>query len=126
MKSPRITAALAAATLALLPATVVLAHHSAAMFDSTRTETVEGTVREYQWTNPHGWLYVTASKPDGAAVDYSVELTSPNLLMRRGWRPSTFKVGDKVTVVLNPMRDGSAGGRVVSVTKTDGSVWTER
>lgn len=126
MKTAWITAALATGALALLPATVGLAHHSAAMFDATRTETVEGTVREYQWTNPHGWLYVTASKPDGASVDYSVELTSPNLLMRRGWRPSTFKVGDKVTVVMNPMRDGTAGGRVVSVTKGDGSVWTER
>ena len=103
-----------------------VAHHSAAMFDFTKTATVAGTVKQYQWTNPHGWLYLTVRQPDGADVEYGVELTSPNLLMRRGWRPTTFKAGDKVTVVTNPMRDGSAAGRVVSVTKEDGSVWTER
>ena len=102
------------------------AHHSFAMYDLTKTQSIEGTVKEYQWTNPHAWIYVTVPAADGKVVDYSIELTSPNLLMRRGWRPSSLKTGDKVTVVLNPLRDGTPGGRIVSVTTPDGKVLTER
>jgi len=101
------------------------AHHSAAMFDLTKTETIQGVVKEYQWTNPHGFLFVTV-QDGGKSAEYSIELTSPNLLMRRGWRPSSLKTGDKVTVALNPFRDGVKGGRVVSVTTPDGKVLTER
>jgi hypothetical protein len=108
-------------------AAVAHAHHSAAMFDLKKTETVKGAVKVYQWTNPHGFLYVDVKEADGQTVEYSIELTSPNLLARRGWRPSTFKPGDEVTVVYNPFRDGSTkGGRVVSVTTAEGKVYTER
>lgn len=123
---PHRAASVVLGLLALAAASGAGAHHSAAMFDFKKTETVSGTVKQYQWTNPHGWLYLVVKRPDGTEAEYGVELTSPNLLMRRGWRPSTFKAGDKVIVVTNPMRDGSAAGRVVSVTKEDGSVWTER
>jgi hypothetical protein len=102
------------------------AHHSAAMFDLTKTETVQGVVKQYQWTNPHGFLFLQVTESAGKSAEYSVELTSPNLLMRRGWRPTTLKPGDKVTVKLNPFRDGAKGGRVVSVTTPDGRVLTER
>jgi Family of unknown function (DUF6152) len=120
---PTALACLAFAALAGLPAQ---AHHSAAMFDATRTESVDGMVKQYQWTNPHGWLFVSVPGAEGPEQDYSIELTSPNLLARRGWRPSTFKPGDKVKVVLNPFRDGKKGGRVVSITTADGKVFTER
>lgn len=106
-----------------IPAT---AHHSFAMYDLTKTETIEGTVKEYQWTNPHGWIYVNVPAADGKTLEYGIELTSPNLLQRRGWRPTSLKAGDKVTVVLNPLRDGTKGGRIVSVTTPDGKVLTER
>ena len=115
-----------AAVATLLAAEPATAHHSAAMFDLTKTETVQGVVKEYQWTNPHGFLFVTVQDPAGKAVEYSIELTSPNLLMRRGWRPSSLKTGDKVTFAINPFRDGVRGGRVVSVTTPDGKVLTER
>jgi hypothetical protein len=116
--------ALGSALLAVtLPA---VAHHSFAMYDLTSTQSIEGTVKQFQWTNPHVWLYVNAPGVDGKVTEYSIELTSPNLLMRRGWRPSTMKPGDKVTVVLNPLRDGTPGGRIVSVTTPDGKVLTER
>ena len=114
------------AAAALLAAEPAAAHHSAAMFDLTKTETIQGVVKEYQWTNPHGFIFVTVQDTAGKAVEYSIELTSPNLLMRRGWRPSSLKTGDKVTVALNPFRDGVKGGRVVSVTTPDGKVLTER
>lgn len=108
---------------AALPAA---AHHSFSMYDLTKSETIEGTVKQYQWTNPHAWIYVNVPAADGAMLEYSIELTSPNLLQRRGWRPSSLKTGDKITVVLNPLRDGTKGGRVVSVTTPDGKVLTER
>lgn len=114
------------AALALLTAAAAQAHHSAAMFDLKQTETVKGAVKVYQWTNPHGFIYVDVPDADGNPVEYSIELTSPNLLARRGWRPSSLKVGDRVTVVFNPFRDGTKGGRVVSVTTPDGKVLTER
>lgn len=104
----------------------VAAHHSSAMYDLTTSQSIDGTVKQFQWTNPHAWIYVSVPAADGKVTDYSIELTSPNLLMRRGWRPSTLKTGDKVTVVLNPLRDGSPGGRIVSVTMPDGKVLTER
>lgn len=103
-----------------------MAHHSAAMFDLTKTETIKGAIKEYQWTNPHSWIYVNVPDAQGKVQEYSIELTSPNLLMRRGWRPSSLKTGEEVTLVLNPFRDGTKGGRVVSVTKADGKVLTER
>jgi hypothetical protein len=118
------TIALGSALLAAaLPA---MAHHSFAMYDVTRSQSIEGTVKQLQWTNPHAWLYVNVPGSDGKVAEYSIELTSPNLLMRRGWRPSSLKTGDKVTVVLNPLRDGTPGGRIVSVTTPDGKVLTER
>ena len=126
MNKTNVTARIVSAALLLVFAQAAISHHSASMFDFRKTETLEATVKKYQWTNPHGWLYLTVKNADGAEVEYGVELTSPNLLMRRGWRPTTFQVGDKVTVITNPMRDGSPSGRVVSVTKADGSVWTER
>ena len=126
MKKTTVTGWLASGVLLLACAPTAIAHHSASMFDFRKTETYEATVKKYQWTNPHGWLFLSVKNAEGAEVEYGVELTSPNLLMRRGWRPTTFQVGDKVTVITNPMRDGSPSGRVVSVTKADGSVWTER
>src|SRR5687768_13496646 len=112
--------------VALLATAAAHAHHSAAMFDLKQTETIKGSVKLYQWTNPHGFIYVDVSDKDGKTAEYSIELTSPKLLARRGWRPASLKGGDQVTVVFNPFRDGTKGGRVVSVTTPGGKVLTER
>lgn len=102
------------------------AHHSAAMFDAARTESIQGVVRKFVWTNPHCWLYVTAKSAEGSDSEYSIEMTSPNLLQRLGWRPTSLKTGDAITVVMNPLRDARLrGGRIVSVTTSDGKVLTE-
>jgi hypothetical protein len=111
---------------ALFATAATQAHHSAAMFDLKQTETIKGSVKTYQWTNPHGFIHVTVTDSDGNVAEYSIELTSPNLLARRGWRPASLKVGDQVTVVFNPFRDATKGGRVVSVTTPGGKVLTER
>ena len=108
----------AAVVVLALFAAPVGAHHSFAMFDAQKEVTLSGTVREFQWTNPHSWLQVQVQK-GGSTVEYSIELGSPNTMSRRGWRRTTFKPGDQVTVTMNPMRDGSPGGaRAFSVPGT--------
>jgi hypothetical protein len=98
------------------------AHHSAAMFDSTKTVTLTGIIKQFQWTNPHAWLFITVPTPDGKTVEWSIELTSPNLLSRAGWRPGTLKFGDKITVVGAPLRDGGRGAQFKTATFADGRV----
>jgi len=95
-----------------------LAHHSFAMFDQTRQVTVTGTVKEFQWTNPHAFIEVE----DAQGKLWSVELNSPNNLRRQGWTRTAMKAGDHVTVVLNPLRDGKPGGLFNAVTLPGGKV----
>jgi len=95
--------------VAVLLTVPVLAHHSASMFDDTKIVEKKGTVKELQWTNPHIWLQVVFEE-NGAKTEWSLEGGSPNTLSRQGWRATTFKAGDVVTVRFNPMRDGSAAG----------------
>ena len=111
---------LVVALLGAVTAVPALSHHSFAMFDTRSEVTLNGTVREFQWTNPHSWLQVTVPR-NGATVEYSLELGSPNSMSRRGWRRTTFKPGDKVTAVINPMRDGSPGGALVSAIDAQGN-----
>jgi hypothetical protein len=108
---------LAAAVSAAAPAS---AHHSFAMFEPTKTLTFKGTVKTFQWTNPHVVLWVLV-QPDGggAAQEWSLETTSPGVLTRAGWTRQSLKAGDRVSVVLSPLRDGSHGGSLNSVTLLD-------
>ena len=98
------------------------AHHSFAMFDQSKQVTLKGTVREFQWTNPHAWIHLDVPNADGVKDTWQVELNSPNNLKRQGWKSSSIKPGDQVTLVLNPLKDGSKGGLFVSITLPDGSV----
>lgn len=95
------------------------AHHSFAMFDRTKSITLQGTVKEFQWTNPHCFIQVLVPSPDGP-VEWSIEMNSPGASYREGWRPGTLKAGDRVTVVVNPVRDGTHGGRLVSASDAAG------
>ena len=106
----------AIAALAMLPAT---AHHSGAMFDDVKSVTLVGTVKQFQWTNPHCWIQVMVPSHDGPR-EWSVEMGAPFELFRGGWRPNTLKAGDTITVVLHPMRDGTRGGLYVSATDANG------
>ncbi|HKV04329.1 MAG TPA: DUF6152 family protein [Candidatus Acidoferrales bacterium] len=109
--------------LALLMAVSAFAHHSRAMFDQDKQVTLVGTVKDFQWTNPHCWIQLLVSDPrapEAAPVEWGVEMDSPVALLRRGWKKETLKPGDKVTVVINPLRDGQTGGLVVSVAGADG------
>ncbi len=106
--------------IALLGSGVALAHHSFAMFDQSKQLPLKGTVREFQWTNPHAWIDLKVATASGEEEVWGIELNSPNNLKRQGWKSTSLKAGDKVTVVINPLRDGKKGGLFVSVTLPDG------
>ena len=114
------TALRAALSGALLSAGApAFAHHSYAMFDQTKTLTIEGTVKELQWTNPHIWVEVDVP-PGPNAGHWSFEGATPALAKRSGWNKQTIKAGDKITVVANPYRDGRRGGSFLRFTLADG------
>ena len=123
MKLPRIALA---ATLALAFAAPVLAHHSAAGIDRTKSVTLVGTVAKFGWQNPHSWMEVDVPNDAGVVTTWKVEMTSPAFLIRAGWKSSTVKPGDKVKVVVRPLVSGDPGGLFVSVTLPGGSTLTER
>jgi len=98
------------------------AHHSFAMFDSSKETSLQGTVKEFQWTNPHSFIELTTSNDAGGTDLWSIELNSPNNLKRQGWKSTSIKPGDKVTLVFSPLRDGRRGGLFIKVTLPDGTV----
>ena len=104
-----------------LTAGTAQAHHSFAMFDMTKEVTVSGTVRQFQWTNPHAYIQLMAKDDQGRDVEWSLEMGAPMYLYARGWRPSTIKAGMRITVVLHPLRNGQPGGVVSEVTMPDGT-----
>jgi hypothetical protein len=106
--------------LALLLTLQCLAHHSGAMFDDKVSTTLTGTVKDYQWTNPHCWIQVLVPGEPGP-TEWSIEMGSPAQLFRGGWKRGTLKPGDKITVVIHPMRDGTNGGLFVSAIGADGN-----
>lgn len=105
---------------AVLPARVILAHHSTAMFDMQKEVTVEGVVKEFQWTNPHTFILLNIPTAAGGGDQYQVEGMSPNYLARNGWTKTTIRPGDKVVLVIHPFKDGRPGGFDVSLRLTDG------
>lgn len=112
----------------MLSAAVTHAHHSTAMFDTSQVREFTGTVREFQFTNPHSWIQVTTVDENGEQVEWSLEWGSPNQLGRQGIRPSTFPPGARVTIRANPMADGAYGGLFIGARFEDGSTvgrWQE-
>ena len=106
--------AIATAALPLL-AVPALAHHSFAMFDSTRDVTLEGTVKNFEWTNPHMWLYVMVPQAGGQAVEYPLEMMAVQGAVRLGWKPDSVKAGDKISFEFHPLRDSHPGGQLISI-----------
>ena len=111
---------LAAAALLALSAGAAQAHHSFAMFDRDRTVTLVGTVKDFQWTSPHTWIQLDVTDEQGVLHEWSIEALSTGTLSRQGWKPGSFKAGDKVTVKVFPMKDGSNGGSFVGAVTADG------
>ena len=121
----KLSSAICAAGLLIAPA-AGLAHHSAAMFESAKTITVSGTVKEFEYVNPHSWLYVVVTDDMGEETLWGFEAEGPSALMRAGIKNNALQPGDLVTVTARPRRDGRPAGAWVSVTKADGTVLAPR
>lgn len=93
-----------------------MAHHAFAMFDANREVMLDGTVKEFQWTNPHTWVQLLVRDSAGREVEWAIEGASPNNLARFGWSRNSLKAGDHVQAVIHPMKDGSIGGSLVKIT----------
>lgn len=111
----KILGAIGALTLAAMPI-LASAHHSSAMFDQSRSLTLQGIVQEFRWTNPHASIQVSIKGQEGRDEQWSVEMSSPEFLARAGWQPGTLKTGDAVRLVIHPMRDDTKAGYYVSGT----------
>lgn len=106
---------------ALSVAAPAAAHHSFAMFDQTKVVTLEGTVRQFQWANPHAFIELDVVSR-GQTKRWAIELNSPNNLTRQGWRRSSLKPGERITVRIAPLRNGNPGGLFLDLRKADGTV----
>ena len=121
--APMAVAGLALAAMTAFPISgTASAHHSFAAFDISKMVEIKGVVAEFQWTNPHSWIEIDVPNAAGKVERWSIELNSPNNLSRQGWSRHDLKPGDKVTLKVNPMRDGKLGGLFKSVTLADGRV----
>jgi len=106
--------------IALFMAGSAWAHHNAAGIDRTKTVTVEGTVKQFKWANPHSWVEIEVPDKKGGVELWNAEMTSPSILVRAGWKKTTLNAGDKVKLVVNPLTNGSPGGLFVSITLPTG------
>jgi hypothetical protein len=102
------------------------AHHSQSAFERDKTVTLIGTLKEFRWTNPHSWMDIEVPDDQGGVALWSVEMTSPAILARAGWKSNIVKAGDKVNVQVRPLKTGDPGGLFVSLTLPDGRVLTQR
>jgi len=103
-------------------ASPVLAHHSFTMFDMTKRLTLVGSITSFEWTNPHAYIEIDVPDDKGAVKHWSIELGSPSILMQSGWKFNSIKAGDKLTLIINPMKSGQAGGFLSTATLPDGRV----
>ena len=117
-----ITAA-ALASVAAIPAS---AHHSGAMFDDAKEVVLVGTIKEFQYTNPHSWIQILVPREGGGEVEWSIETAAPIVLLRAGIRPNSLRPGDKVTLRTHPLKSGGPGGNLIDVKKEDGTVLSTR
>ncbi|MGH9240951.1 MAG: DUF6152 family protein [Vicinamibacterales bacterium] len=112
--------------LLLMAASSAWGHHSATMFEQTKTITVEGVVKEFQWTNPHSWLLVDVTDKNGKVTTWGFEAEGPSTLQRAGIRPSEFKAGTRVTMTGRPMKDGRPAAIWVLAVRGDGKKFDPR
>ena len=116
----RIVATVAAAVV-LLAAVPAMAHHSNSAYQVDQVTSVTGIVKEWKWSNPHTWLYLTVDEK-GEKVEWALEGRAPGILGRAGWDRNILKPGDKVTVYMSRAKDGTRVGIIARVDKSDGTV----
>jgi len=104
---------------ALILAPSANAHHSFALFDVTRSVALEGTVKKFEWTNPHSWITLEVIGPRNTADEWLIELPPAGALAREGWNKNFVKVGEKLSVHVNPLKNGGKGGSLESFSVDD-------
>jgi hypothetical protein len=109
-----------ASTVVSLLALPAAGHHSFAMFDQQKIITLTGTVKNFEWVNPHSWIYLMVTDDNGAPKQWAIEMGSPAQTSRIGWKPDIIRPGDQVTIEMNPLKDGTRGGTILSLTLPDG------
>ena len=92
------------------------AHHSFALFDTSKTVSLEGTVKKFDWTNPHSWITLDVPGPQNTVAQWMIELPAAGTLARDGWNKNYLRVGEKLIVRVNPLKDGRKGGMLESFT----------
>ena len=102
------------------------AHHSMEGFDRAKNVTLVGTVKQFKWANPHSWIELEVPNDKGGVETWNIEMTAPFVLVKAGWKSTSLKPGDKVTVVGHPQKSGEPGALFVSVTTVDGQTLTDR
>jgi hypothetical protein len=110
----------------LAAAAPALAHHSPAAFDRTKELKLTGTVTSFKWSNPHSWIEMDVTNDKGVVEKWAVEMTSPTYLVRAGWKSTSVKAGDKITVTVNPVRTGEPVGIFLTAILPDGRTLNER
>jgi hypothetical protein len=103
----------------LMAALSASAHHSFAMFDTSKQVTLSGSVTSFEWTNPHVYIEIDVPGEAGAVKHWSIELGSPSILRNSGWKHDTLKPGDKVTLIINPLKNGNRGGLLLQANLPD-------
>jgi len=97
------------------------AHHSTTMFDSKKIVRLTGVVRAYEWTNPHSWIRLTVPNANNTTTEWAIEIGSPALNFRHGWKKTSLRAGDRVTMDVFPLRNGQPGGTVATIKLPDGT-----
>ncbi len=111
---------LAGAAVALLLAVPATAHHTHAMYEPDALITLEGTVKEAQWINPHSWLYIDVINEAGETEEWALEGRAPFRLAEQGWDLDAIQPGDEISVTVKPLRRGARGGLLGIVRMSDG------
>ena len=120
----RLTALIA--TIVLAATAPLIAHHGAATFDTGKELTMQGTVTEWVWSNPHCFLKFDVTEKDGTVRHWTVKTNNPPDMVNRGWSRRSFKGGEKVKVVVEPVKSGNPVGRLLNVTFADGKILSTR
>ena len=114
------------AVILLWMTSLVTAHHSPAVFDRTKEIKLVGVVKEFKWSNPHSWIELEVRNDKGVVETWGVEMNPPSYLIKAGWKRTSIKAGDEVTVMVHPLRNGEKGGQFRSITLPNGQVLGER
>jgi hypothetical protein len=101
---------------------LALAHHSSAMFDRSKTMVLSGTIKEYQFLNPHTWIEIVVEDEGGGTTQWSIEASGRRPMIQMGLGPTRLNPGDKVTIRAHPLRDGRNAGLFIDITLPDGEI----